>query len=102
MPKINQEEYEVLKRLDDKWEWITRDRYRGEKEYENVLGGIRVFSKKPFKSPRDDHFGVDGKGMGIDWLYLDRDMFFFIKPYLFPTFLTAQAISRILLSVVEF
>ena len=79
--KINQEEYEVLKGLDDKWEWISRDSYRDEKEYENVLGGIRVFSKKPFKRPRDDHFGVDGTGMGIDWLYLDRDMFFFIKPY---------------------
>ena len=26
MPKINQEEYEVLKGLDDKWKWIARDR----------------------------------------------------------------------------
>ena len=26
MPKINQEEYEVLKGLDDKWEWIARDK----------------------------------------------------------------------------
>lgn len=25
MPKINQEEYEFLKALDDKWEWIARD-----------------------------------------------------------------------------
>ena len=25
MKKINQEEYEVLKELDDKWEWIARD-----------------------------------------------------------------------------
>ena len=26
MPKINQEEYEVLKGLDDKWKWIARDK----------------------------------------------------------------------------
>ena len=26
MPKINQEEYEVLKELDDKWKWIARDK----------------------------------------------------------------------------
>lgn len=26
MPKINQEEYEVLKELDDKWKWMARDR----------------------------------------------------------------------------
>src|SRR5699024_9536677 len=26
VPKINQEEYEVLKALDDKWEWIARDK----------------------------------------------------------------------------
>ena len=25
MTKINQEEYEILKGLDDKWEWIARD-----------------------------------------------------------------------------
>ena len=25
MPRINQEEYEVLKGLDDNWKWITRD-----------------------------------------------------------------------------
>ena len=81
MTKINQKEYWLLKSLDDKWKWITRDSYRDEKEYENVLGGIRVFSKKPFKGPGDRQFGVDGTGMGIDWLYLDRDKFFFIKPY---------------------
>src|SRR5699024_4583462 len=26
MPKINQEEYEILTGLDDKWEWIARDK----------------------------------------------------------------------------
>ena len=25
MPKINREEYEVLKELDEKWKWIARD-----------------------------------------------------------------------------
>lgn len=25
MPKINQEEYETLKELDDRWKWIARD-----------------------------------------------------------------------------
>lgn len=39
MPRINQEEYEVLKELDDKWKWIARD--RGD--------SLFAFELKPFK-----------------------------------------------------
>src|SRR5699024_5086369 len=39
MPKINQEEYEVLKELDDKYKWIVRDEDRG----------LYALTKKPVK-----------------------------------------------------
>ena len=39
MTKINQEEYEMLKGLDDKWKWIARDEDRG----------LYVFTKKPVR-----------------------------------------------------
>ena len=39
MPKINQEEYEVLKGLDEKWKWVARDKDRG----------LYAFTGKPFK-----------------------------------------------------
>src|SRR5699024_2309481 len=41
MPKINQEEYEVLKGLDDKWEWIAR----------NYNGALITYTDKPMKNP---------------------------------------------------
>ena len=40
MPKINQEEYEVLKDLDDKWKWIARDGF---------TGIVNVYEDKPRK-----------------------------------------------------
>src|SRR5699024_4801371 len=41
MPKINREEYEVLKELDDKWKWIAR----------NYNGALITFTSKPTKNP---------------------------------------------------
>ena len=42
MPKINQEEYEVLKNLDDnKWKWIAR----------NYNGALITYTDKPMKNP---------------------------------------------------
>lgn len=40
MPKINQEEYEVLKGLDDKWKWIARD---------EDSASVEIFQAKPYK-----------------------------------------------------
>ena len=44
MPKINQEEYEVLKRLDDKWKWIARDEL------------LLLFTNRPYKT---DEWGMN-------------------------------------------
>ena len=44
MPRINHEEYEVLKELDDKWKWIARD--------DNYGGFIFCFREKPHKDIR--------------------------------------------------
>ena len=41
MPKINREEYEVLKGLDEKWKWIAR----------NYNGALITFTSKPTKNP---------------------------------------------------
>src|SRR5699024_1963015 len=41
MPKINQEEYEVLKELDDKYKWIAR----------NYNGALITYTDKPMKNP---------------------------------------------------
>ena len=41
MQKINQEEYEMLKGLDDKWKWIAR----------NYNGALITYTDKPMKNP---------------------------------------------------
>ena len=41
MTKINQEEYEILKELDDKWKWIAKDKYSDNPE---------LFQVKPYKT----------------------------------------------------
>lgn len=41
MPKINHEEYEVLKKLDDEWKWISKD------EYSHY---VDIFQVKPYKA----------------------------------------------------
>src|SRR5699024_9366691 len=41
MPKNNQEEYEVLKELDNKWKWIAR----------NYNGALITYTDKPTKNP---------------------------------------------------
>ena len=57
MPKINREEYEVLKELDDKWKWIARD---GE------CNSLNVYSVKPIKVHSQwDYMDVGYKHAGL-------------------------------------
>ena len=72
MPKINREEYEVLKELDDEWKWITRDMNSKTGE----IGGVRVFKEKPSRM-KHYHFNVGGV-INENWKYLDRTLFNFI------------------------
>ena len=51
MTKINQEEYKVLKKLDDKWKWIARD--------DNFGGSIFCFREKPHKDIKGGEWGPD-------------------------------------------
>ena len=44
MTKINQEEYHVLKSLDEEWKWIARD------SYDKRDGNLFVYPEKPFKN----------------------------------------------------
>src|SRR5699024_4844081 len=53
MPKINQEEYEVLKGLDDKWKWIAR----------NYNGALIIYTSKPMENP---NLYWDGFGERMD------------------------------------
>ena len=65
MPKINQEEYEVLKVLDDKWRWIAR----------NWSGFLHAYDTKPTKNIATSHWEnfvgqtkrLDGKFQFIQW-----------------------------------
>ena len=65
MPKINQEEYEVLKALDDKWKWIAR----------NWSGFLHAYDTKPTKNIATSHWEnfvgqtkrLDGKFQFIQW-----------------------------------
>ena len=70
MPKINQEEYELLKSLDDEWKWIARDKNEEIAAYEN----------KPTKK----WTLVSGNQWDIteisqDWKTLNRKLFQFIQ-----------------------
>lgn len=51
MPKINKEEYKLLKELDDKWKWIARD--------DNYGGFIFCFRKKPHKYIRNGGWDIN-------------------------------------------
>ena len=71
MPKINQEEYEVLKELDDKWKWITR-----------IEGGaMKTFISNPFKNMDFGRSGSwDIKGNKDHAIYTTySDLFQFIQ-----------------------
>ena len=65
MSKINQEEYEVLKALDDKWKWIAR----------NWSGFLHAYDTKPTKNIATSHWEnfvgqtkrLDGKFQFIQW-----------------------------------
>lgn len=60
MPRINREEYEFLKGLDDKWKWIARD---GE------FNSLNVFSVKPIKT----HFQWDYMDVGYKHARLTKE-----------------------------
>lgn len=75
MPKINQEEYEILKSLDDKWKWIARDEDRG----------LYAFTKKPVRK-YDPSLYWDTEGGSVFELFDEKHLFQFIqwedeKPY---------------------
>ena len=65
MVEINQEEYEVLKGLDDKWKWIAR----------NWSGFLHAYDTKPTKNIATSHWEnfvgqtkrLDGKFQFIQW-----------------------------------
>lgn len=69
MSKINQEEYEVLKGLDDKWKWIARD---------DEYNSLNVFSVKPIKTRFQwDYLDVGYKHAGLT--KKENKMFQFIQ-----------------------
>ena len=65
MSKINQEEYEVLKGLDDKWKWIARD----------LEGEMYTFVIKPHKNDRFN----DWRNHECDWIRFENSLFHFIQ-----------------------
>ena len=65
MPKINREEYEVLKGLDDKWKWIARD----------LEGELYTFVIEPFKNDRLNQWRNDT----CDWVRFENSLFQFIQ-----------------------
>ena len=68
MAKINQEEYKVLKGLDDKWEWIARDKNRC----------LYVFTGKPVKKYGPLlYWGTEGF-LSFE-LFDEKDLFHFIQ-----------------------
>ena len=64
MPKINKEEYEVLKDLDDRWKWIARDELRN---------SVYVFYKKPNK------YSTYWEDEDMIYEQIDENLFQFIK-----------------------
>ena len=48
MPKINREEYEILKGLDDKWKWIARD--------DNCDDSLFCFENRPYKNTKSGNW----------------------------------------------
>ena len=65
MPKINQEEYEVLKELDDKWKWIARDESEG----------VFLFVEKPNKY----RYLPQWRNHTCDWKTFETEVFQFIQ-----------------------
>ena len=69
MPKINQEEYEVLKGLDDKYKWIARDEDRG----------LYAFTKKPVKKDGPSSYWWDADPYSALGLFDEIHLFQFIQ-----------------------
>lgn len=92
MPKINQEEYEILKNLDDKWKWIARD------ESYNELG---VYLKKPARAVE-----YSGWTTGLGWERIDKNLFLFIQwedeePHNIQELIAEYEFGKILLVMAE-
>lgn len=66
MPKINKEEYEVLKSLDDEWRWIARD---------GIGNSLYAYLIKPYKRSKR-WIDIDG---GLTFEQVDKILFQFIK-----------------------
>ena len=65
MARINQEEYEILKGLDDKWKWIARDKN----------GSLFAYLEKPPKDPYSRDWGLTGD----EWFLIKEILFEFIQ-----------------------
>ena len=65
MARINQEEYEILKGLDDKWKWIARDKN----------GSLFAYLEKPPKDPYSRDWGLTGD----EWFLIKEILFQFIQ-----------------------
>ena len=61
MTKINKEEYEILKNLDEKWKWIAKD--------DNYGGFIFCFREKPHKDIRKGGWSPDTTQYKCLWEY---------------------------------
>lgn len=71
MPKINREEYQILKNLDDKWEWIARD-----DENQTYSAEVYVFEERP---EREDGYWNNVSDHGYALLEEWDDLFQFIQ-----------------------
>ena len=69
---ISEEEYEMLKALDDKWMWIARD---DKESYESPYSNrVMAYQKRPNK-----HNGLSIWSNGCGGMYLTEDLFQFIQ-----------------------
>lgn len=93
MARINQEEYQKLKGLDDKWKWIARDKN----------GRLYKFQEKPEKIKVNDFQWTDKKQT---WSGMNRDSFQFIQwsdeePYSIQKLIKEYEFEKILLAMAE-
>ena len=93
MPKINQEEYEVLKGLDDKWKWIARDTSRNRHRSK-----LSKYKEKPKKTPY--------QWLAFNYEDMDDSKFKFIKwsdeePYNIAELIKEYEFGKILLAMAK-
>lgn len=95
MTKINHEEYEILKGLEDKWKWIARDSNSGND------GRAYAYLEKPFKR---DRVGIWSCGKGVHLINVQS--FQFIQwedeePYSIVKLIKDYEFGKILLAMAE-